>query len=129
MSSNVVHAIAFSPDGRYLAANGFDGNYSIIIWEVSSGTKVHQIEYPRLVSSLVFSPDGKYLAVGDYGGLINLYQISLTEEINFITKIVVERKMQTSDSVINLAWNPYGNWISDGKKVYRVVTRPDIQED
>ena len=135
-----VRAVAFSPAGSYLATDGYDGhNSSIMIWEVSSGTKVHQIDVDtHEVYSLAFSTDGKYLAARDSDGIITIYRIP-TEEINFTTEIAIEKKIQTSIKVRNLgwisyanldlAWHPYGNLISDGNKVYRTLLQPDIQED
>ena len=116
-----VKAIAFSPDGQYLAADGYDrgnDNTYITIWEVISGRKVHQIDAGN-VYALAFSPDGKYLAAGDDEGIITFYQIPIN--ITLTTRVTKERTIQAIRAVEDLAWSPYGRFISDGKKVYRVL--------
>jgi RNA polymerase sigma factor (sigma-70 family) len=69
------YALAFSPDGKTLAA-ARTGYKAIQFWDVASAKSRGQfaIDTPepaseRSVHSLVFSPDGKTLAVGD-GGLL-----------------------------------------------------------
>ena len=119
-SGGNVRAVAFSPDGRYLAAEGYDGNKTyIIIWEVSSGTKVHQIDTGD-VYALAFSPDGKYLAAGDKEGVITFWSRD---------SWLQEKQIVTGFTVTDLAWSPGGNLISDGKTIYRLLLQPEIQED
>src|SRR5262249_22800855 len=59
-------AVAFSPDGRFVAAGG--GYRAVTLWRVSSGTRVWQsaLDWENgdayRLNSLSFSPDGKSLA-------------------------------------------------------------------
>ena len=58
-----ILAVAYSPDGRYLAAGGIGPN--IILWDANTGKPVRELYYGpewRVVRSLAFSPDGGKLA-------------------------------------------------------------------
>src|SRR5262249_45714233 len=64
-----VQAVAFSPDGRMLAAGAWDG--AIRIWDVHSWE-----EWPLLkhqlgpeIWAVAFSPNGQYFAASGQGGL------------------------------------------------------------
>jgi WD40 repeat protein len=63
---NSVVALAFSPDGRWLAT----GDYSegVQLWDAATGAPLGP-RWPQanIVISLAFSPDGKRLAVGSNG--------------------------------------------------------------
>ncbi|HKR11609.1 MAG TPA: protein kinase [Pyrinomonadaceae bacterium] len=70
-------ALAFSPDGKTLAAAGYANK--IYLWNVDvKGTPIDPLPInwsePDLVHSLVFSPDGKYLAAGCHDGSIRLWR-------------------------------------------------------
>lgn len=60
------HSLAFSPDGRWLAAGSIEdwlGPGDLCVWETKSGKLRHRERYVYGVESVAFSPDGKTLAV------------------------------------------------------------------
>ncbi len=58
-----VNAVAFSPDGRYLATASAEG--TVALWQVSTGTMLKTlVGHKAAVLSVAFSPDGRYLATG-----------------------------------------------------------------
>ena len=136
--TGVVNTVAFSPDGQYLATGGYlrrgidEG--VVILWERNNaqlqevGQSLLQVEHKTHIRFIAFSPDGKYLAVGDHDRIITIYRVP-TGEITFTTKMSIEKTIRTSSEIRALVWNPDGRFISDSKKVYRVIPRPDIQED
>jgi len=76
-----IPAIAFSPDGRYLASGGLDK--SIHIWEVGTGREVRKLEgHGAVVASVAFNPDGRYLASGSHDKTIRVWQVSTWREIH-----------------------------------------------
>lgn len=68
-----VSALAFSPDGKILAAAGCeDGRISL--WDVLTGRMIRVLTQKSYrIQSLAFSSDGKYLAVGDDDAAIHLW--------------------------------------------------------
>ena len=113
-----VSTVSFNADGRYLATGDRSGTVSI--WEVGSGQRLRQIELGAPVYIIAYSPDGEYLAVGGEDSTITFYRIG-TEDITIQTKITKEKSINTGSVVVDLAWHPGGNLISDGKKVYRTL--------
>jgi WD40 repeat protein len=69
-----VAVVAFSPDGKLLAAGGNDK--AVSLWKVATGERVHRITaLPDAVQTLAFSPDGRLLAVSS-GGTARLWDTS-----------------------------------------------------
>jgi WD40 repeat protein len=69
--TRTIWALAYSPDGRWLASGDDAG--TIAIWNAESGQRVRVINaHNKRVTALVWSPDGSQLASGswDYQGKI-----------------------------------------------------------
>ena len=65
-----LNAVALSPDGRRLAAGGWDasyaklGSHSLSLVDLDSGSIRRVGAFPGVINSLAFSPDGARVAVG-----------------------------------------------------------------
>ncbi|HET8951022.1 MAG TPA: BTAD domain-containing putative transcriptional regulator [Solirubrobacteraceae bacterium] len=64
-------SLAFSHDGRLLAANGFEDPAEVR--DVRTGRLVAQLDTGDLGRTVAFSPNGRLLAVGRYGGTVKLF--------------------------------------------------------
>jgi WD40 repeat protein len=69
---NNVYSIAFSPDGRHVAAGDQGG--SLLVWEVPTRTLVLRLDDPRPIVDVVFSPDGATL-VWSTGTTIRVWDV------------------------------------------------------
>ncbi len=68
-----LHSIAFSPDGKTIAAGG--GFWEVSIWDVQLGTIRQKLSgHKDWVTAVAFSPVGNQLASGSGDGTIKLWQ-------------------------------------------------------
>ena len=75
--------IAFSPDGKTIAAAAYDPN--IYLWDVDTGerqpfshthtTGIVPLTHTRGIATLAFSPNGKLLAIADVEGVMKIYDV------------------------------------------------------
>jgi WD40 repeat protein len=68
------HAIAFSPDGKFLCAAGD----SIRLWDVTTGKLLHNMR--AQADCLIFSPDSKVVASGG-AGIVKLWDVATGKEM------------------------------------------------
>ncbi len=77
-SSNVF-SMAFSPDGKYLAACHNFGIDNVKLWDLTSGKLLGSPTRGGHGASLVFSHDGKLLAVADGEKGVELWELSTSK--------------------------------------------------
>ncbi|HLW72826.1 MAG TPA: WD40 repeat domain-containing protein [Candidatus Babeliales bacterium] len=111
--SEIVNAVAFSPDGKYIVAGGFDDQNNLILWDVSNPNHItHQAleGHQDNVTSVAFSPDGKYIVSGSYGNQNNLIVWDVSNTNNITHQVLVGHQ----GTVTAVAFNPDGKYIVSG---------------
>ena len=71
-----VEALAFSPDGRFLASVGVY-EPAVVVWEVATGKEINRLQGHRgWVRALAFSQDGRRLASGSLDFTILVWDVA-----------------------------------------------------
>jgi hypothetical protein len=96
-----VLGLAFSPDGRFLAAGSSD--YAVYLWDVSTGNLLQTLGGHRApVWAVAFSPDGQLLASASTDGTVRLWEPT--------GKLV--RVLNAQSGVNDVAFSPDGRLIA-----------------
>ena len=74
-TSNVITSVAFSPDGRFIAAGSADNK--IRLWRTLDGMlEALLVGHDSVVLAVAFSPDGRTLASGSVDATVRLWDVS-----------------------------------------------------
>ncbi|MFH1924086.1 MAG: WD40 repeat domain-containing protein [Planctomycetota bacterium] len=77
-----VHAVAYAPDGRYVASGGVD--QQIHLWAPQSGREVRGFLQEGLVRALAFSPNGDQILSADRSGMVRLWKTRSGKEVRLL---------------------------------------------
>jgi len=104
---DLVQALAYSSDGRFVASGGFQ---EVILWDVQTGQLRQRFTgFRDRVTALDFSRDGKYLATGGGApteeGELRLIELSSG-------KIVLEKRDAHSDTIFGVRFSPDGKLLA-----------------
>jgi len=103
-NAGFVTSVAFSPNGKTLAATGRDG--TVKLFDVETREKIKTFFGHQNISwTVAFSPDGKMLASGGWDGTIRLWNVEKGLEIN---------ALDVKNTVLSVKFSPGGEtFISD----------------
>ena len=99
--------IAFSPDGRYVAA-GSKHNARVI--ELATGKQISKTEFLEHVICVSFSPDGRYFAVGSADKTARLIETATGKEIS---------RTEFLEDVTCVSFSPDGRYFAAGTGPYK----------
>lgn len=112
-----VNAIAFAPDGNWLASAGADN--SIILWQTSSGRQLRALYGHKVyVRSVAISSDGRWLASGSNDRTVKIWEVDSGREVFNLQK--------HTGPIVSLAFSPDGRWLASGS-VDRTIKIWDLQ--
>ena len=100
-----IEAIAYSPDGAYLASGSNDN--TIKIWEVETGRLLRTLTgHTDKVCSVAFAPNGKYLASGSNDETIKIWEVTTGNCIRTLTG--------HTSYVKSVMYSPNGKYLATG---------------
>ena len=62
-----MYAVAFSPDGKYLATSSYEQTRVWSAWNTKTPRQIGRFESSRISAGAAFTPDGRYLTTLDAG--------------------------------------------------------------
>ena len=94
-----VDAVAFSPDGNFIASGTRGAGDNLILWDAITGEKIAALEGHSGVMSILFSSDGSKMLSG--GDIIILWDVATRTEL-----MTFDSSVGRKGGTIGMAWSP-----------------------
>jgi WD40 repeat protein/serine/threonine protein kinase len=124
-----IQCLAFSPDGRLAAAGDQAGR--LVVWDTTTGRRLHPADLEGPTYRLAFSPDGRRLAAVDRQQ-VKVWDVASGKEVLTLRGL----PPRPTDGGFNpaLAWSPDGRWLAatnykGGIDVWDGAARPEPAAD
>lgn len=110
-----VRAVAFSPDGKWLATASDD--HTARLWDVATGTEIRRFTgHEAMVNTVAFSPDGRLLATGS--GARDLDPNALTAEHTIriwnVSSGTEVKRIDAPGAILSVAFSSDGRHLASG---------------
>jgi RNA polymerase sigma factor (sigma-70 family) len=77
-----MKSLAYSRDGKYLAAGGANGDRTIYVWEAETGKEARRLKgHDGNVTGLAFTPDGKHLISSSSDRTLRLWEVATGKKV------------------------------------------------
>jgi WD40 repeat protein/serine/threonine protein kinase len=81
-TSGGLHTVAFSLDGRLLAAAGYDPSFPVVVWDLAAGAQSRSLHgHTSVVFQVAFSPDGLRIAAASHDGTVRVWDVTTGKEV------------------------------------------------
>ncbi|HIJ79058.1 MAG: hypothetical protein OEY01_08575 [Desulfobulbaceae bacterium] len=101
-----VRAVAFSPDGDYLAAAVITGNrkHNVQVWDLETGRLLHDMKgHTQQINGIAFAPDSKRIVSVSNDNTVRIWNMRYGE--------LESSEKQTKNNIISVAYS------ADGKQI------------
>lgn len=121
--TDAVYAVAYSPDGRFIATASFDN--TVKLWEAATGKEIKTYGgtagHTKQVISVAFNQDGSLLASGSTDNTLKVWDVPVNAPI---------RSYKASEAVQAVALSPDGLKLAIGTKdgALKLVTPTEFKE-
>lgn len=100
--TDIVQAVAWSPDGSQIASGGWDN--TLRLWDVNSGEQIGIIEINDQFLAVAWSPTGEQIMATTWGSPILIFEVATTRQIGELVGF--------EDTVQHLRFSPDGHWLA-----------------
>lgn len=78
----IVHAVALSPDGRFLATAGERDGFSVKLWRLTDGKLIKTFKhFDGYIRTMAFGPKGAWLLLSDNAGMVHIVDVATGKHI------------------------------------------------
>lgn len=103
--SHIVHAVAFSHDGRYALSGSSDN--TVRLWDIATGENLLMMEgHFNQITSLAFSPDDRFAVSGSWDWTIRLWDLETGETVR-----IFEDSSDANGGIEGVAISPDGRFL------------------